>query len=120
MKLDELERLWERKTPTDLTLAAVTAPSSAAAEKVEGIAKTVQEMALGAEAASRQRAIFENRCVRRASLWLHDKCFIGTATGSSLDHLMLIIWSYQSLVKVVPVVSATNDVDPTALDPSRR
>ncbi|CBJ48977.1 hypothetical protein Esi_0115_0012 [Ectocarpus siliculosus] len=59
-RLDELERLWERKTPTDLTPATVTAPSSAAVEKVEGIAKTVQEMALGAEAASRQRAIFEN------------------------------------------------------------
>ncbi|CAM9502050.1 unnamed protein product [Ectocarpus sp. 6 AP-2014] len=59
-RLDELELLWERKTPTDLTPATVTAPSSAAAEKVEGIAKTVQEMALGAEAASRQRTIFEN------------------------------------------------------------
>ncbi|CAM9870317.1 unnamed protein product [Ectocarpus sp. 4 AP-2014] len=59
-RLDELERLWERKTPTDLTPAAVAAPSSAVAEKVEGIAKTVQEMASGAEAASRQQAIFEN------------------------------------------------------------
>ncbi|CAM9858370.1 unnamed protein product [Ectocarpus sp. 12 AP-2014] len=59
-RLDELERLWERKTATDLTPAAVAAPSSAAAEKVEGIAKTVQEMASEAEAASRQQAIFEN------------------------------------------------------------
>lgn len=60
-KLEELERLRGRPS-TDLAPAATTSPPLVSAEKVEGIAATVQELASGAGGLSRRQAALENRC----------------------------------------------------------
>lgn len=65
-KLEELERLRDRRSSVDLApnaLGLSTATSVASVEKVEGIAKAVQALTSGTDVMRSRQATFENRCV---------------------------------------------------------
>lgn len=73
--LKELEHLSDRPSSAELAPTAVAVTPSVSVEKVESIARTVQELTSGAELALKRQGTFENRCAcTRTYVYFRSVC----------------------------------------------